>query len=568
MGGHFRIVSSLRLHLLSTAVGIWAAGALVGCEPESQQNPLDAGYRPIYEEVMTTHRDSARNVRNKEARARKTAADRARLEFFSDPAVVTAIEAARKAPAGTFEHARGEAYYREQLVASAWRPEEKAEETIILARLEEARTLSASWTSPDGTVTLSLDDSWTELSEGAKDLNTEVRTQLAHDYAEFQMRLVNVDLQRLVELRNRVAARAGFANYWEMALAGHGLTPAEVDTLIEDIGKVVTPLNKAVLEAEQRAAEAAGLERSFENQPILRKAAGIDVVGVDADRWFDGDLAEERITEAWSDMGITTTGWSVFTGPSRYVRPGAFAFPTDPPERVALVMSIDRRWSLWTYEALAHEGAFAIWWTHLAPDVIDTPPLWGPPAPWFEGFAQFFERLVTEPAFTERYVPDLPADLRDDLARDRARAMLETINDSLVRTIAERQLYEAPENLANVSEFVRMQRMQRIGSPEPPRSEAGLPYDSALLSPILWNYPAYSPNFLFSYMAEAWIYDAVVAQVGDPVDNPKVGPMLVEKVIQGDPAVGIPERLEALLPGDRSAPLAKYLATAAIPAPK
>jgi hypothetical protein len=81
----------------------------------------------------------------------------------------------------------------------------------------------------------------------------------------------------------------------------------------------------------------------------------------------------------------------------------------------------------------------------------------------------------------------------------------------------------------------------------------------------LWNYPAYSPNFLFSYMAEAWIYDAVVAQVGDPVDNPKVGPMLVEKVIQGDPSVAIPERLEALLPGARTAPLAKYLARAAIP---
>jgi hypothetical protein len=57
----------------------------------------------------------------------------------------------------------------------------------------------------------------------------------------------------------------------------------------------------------------------------------------------------------------------------------------------------------------------------------------------------------------------------------------------------------------------------------------------------------------------------VVAQVGDPVDNPKVGPMLVEKVIQGDPSVAIPERLEALLPGARTAPLAKYLARAAIP---
>ncbi len=561
MGGRLRSFS-----MLGCCAASLTLLAMSACEKEAEpENVLDAGYQPIYEEVMSAHRDSARNVRNKEARARKTAADRARLEFFQDPSVAALIETARAAPMGSFDRAQGEAYYREQLVASAWRPDEKAEETRLLSRLEEARTRTASWTSPDGSVTLSLNDSWKTLAAGSADFDTSVREALAADFAEFNMRLVDVDLQRLVELRNRVATRAGFSNYWEMALTGHGLSPSEVNRMIEEMSAVVTPLNKAVMEAEQRAAETEGVERSFVNRPRLRQVAGLDVEGVDPDRWFDGDLAEERLTTALGDMGISTGGWSVFTGPSRYVRPGAFAFPTQPPERVAVVMSIDRRWSLWTYEALAHEGAFAIWWTNMAANVVESPPLWGPPAPWFEGFAQFFERLVTEPAFTERYVPDLPADLRDDLARERARGMLNTINDSLVRTVAERELYESPENLQAVCEFIRTQRMTRVGTPEPPRSESGLPYDSALLSPILWNYPAYSPNFLFSYMAEAWIYDAVVAQVGEPVDNPKVGPMLVEKVIQGDPSVAIPARLEALLPGARTAPLANYLSRAAIP---
>jgi hypothetical protein len=561
MGGRFRSFS-----MLGCCAATLTLLAMSACEPEAEPgNPLDAGYRPIYEEVMSAHRDSARNVRNKESRARKTSADRARLEFFQDPSVAALIKTARAAPEGSFDRAQGDAYYREQLVASAWRPDEKAEETRLLGRLEEARTRTASWTSPDGAVTLSLNDSWTKLAVGSAQFDVAVQEALAADFAEFNMRLVDVDLQRLVELRNRVATRAGFSNYWEMALAGHGLNPRDVNRMIEEMSAVVTPLNKAVMEAEERAAKAEGVERSFVNRPRLRRVAGLDVEGVDPDRWFDGDLAEERLTTALGDMGISTAGWDVFTGPSRYVRPGAFAFATQPPERVAVVMSIDRRWSLWTYEALAHEGAFAIWWTNMADNVVGSPPLWGPPAPWFEGFAQFFERLVTEPAFTERYVPDLPAELRDDLARERARGMLKTINDSLVRTVAERQLYESPENIRAVCDFVRTQRMTRVGTPEPPLSESGLPYDSALLSPILWNYPAYSPNFLFSYMAEAWIYDAVVAQVGDPVDNPKVGPMLVEKVIQGDPSVAIPERLEALLPGARTAPLAKYLARAAIP---
>jgi len=560
MGGCSDFANTLR-----TGALVLAALSAVACEPAPQGDPLDAGYEPIYNEVMSAHRDSARNVRNREARARKTVADRARLDFFQDEAVKKAIETARAAPEGSIERVRGEAYYREQLVASAWRPDEKEEETRLLARLEEARAQTASWTSPDGSLTLSLNDSWPELAGPAAGLSDEERQDLAVQFASHQMRLVNLDLQRLVELRNRVATRAGFSNYWEMALAGQGLTVEEVDRIIDEISAVVTPLNKAVVAAEDKAAQEAGVERTFLNRPQLRDSAGLTSGSVDADRWFDGDLAEERITNALSDMGIGTAGWSVFTGPSRYVRPGAFAFATEPPERVAIVMSIDRRWSLWNYEALAHEGAFAVWWTHLSPAVVDSPPLWGPPLPWFEGFAQFFERLVTEPAFTERYVPELPAELRDDLARQRARDMLGMINDSLVRTVAERRLYESPESLSGISDFVRQQRMARIGTPEPPRSEDGLPYDSALLSPILWNYPAYSPNFLFSYMAEAWIYDAVVAQVGEPVDNPKVGPMLVEKVIQGDPAVGIPERLEALLPGERSGPLAKYLERAGLP---
>ncbi len=542
-----------------------AALLLAGCATGTEGDRLDREYVDIQRDLMTAYRDTARNVRNREARARKTAAEKARLDFFQDEAVVAAIAAARDAAPGTIEHARGQAYHRQQVVAAAWKPAEKEEETKILGRLEEARAQTASWTSADGTLTLSLDDGWDELAIKTEKLDAGERADLADQYAAHRMRLVNGDLQRLVELRNTVAARAGFENYWELALAGHGLSPEEVERTIEELSAVVTPLNKAVVAAEQKAAETTGLERSFANQPLLRKAAGITGQSVDADTWFDGDLAEERITKALADMGIETHGWSVFTGPSRYVRPGAFAFPTRPPDHVSIVMSIDRRWSLWNYEALAHEGAFAVWWTNLSPEVVGTPPLWGPPAPWFEGFAQFFERLVTEPAFTERYVPDLPAELRDDLARQRARDMLDIINDSLVRTVAERRLYESPADLAAVCEYTRLQRASRVGAPPPPKSEAGLAYDPALLSPILWNYPAYSPNFLFSYMAEAWIYDAVVAQVGEPVGNPQVGPMLVERVVQGDPAVGIPERLEALLPGQRSAPLAKYLERAALP---
>ena len=102
MRGRFRSFS-----ILGCCAASLTLLAMSACEKEAEpENVLDAGYQPIYEEVMSAHRDSARNVRNKEARARKTAADRARLEFFQDPSVAALIETARAAPMGSFPDTR------------------------------------------------------------------------------------------------------------------------------------------------------------------------------------------------------------------------------------------------------------------------------------------------------------------------------------------------------------------------------------------------------------------------------------------------------------------------------
>ena len=91
-------------------------------------------------------------------------------------------------------------------------------------------------------------------------------------------------------------------------------------------------------------------------------------------------------------MGMPAGGWQIHTEPRRYARPGAYGFPIRPPDNVAIVISQDRRWSTWQYEALAHEGAHAIWWQLLPPEQAASPALWSPPAPWVEGLAGLFER--------------------------------------------------------------------------------------------------------------------------------------------------------------------------------
>jgi hypothetical protein len=542
--------------MLLAALAILAACS-GGSDPLSR---LDARYTDVMVDLSVADRDTTRNVHNKEARRRKVAAEKARIAFFANDATRNAIEAALAEPSDDRGRVKAEGYKRHMLVAAAWTEEEKAEETRLLGRLDEAGAAEATWTSPDGKVEVDLTEDWTDASAPADGLSEDMRRDLAREYVAHQMSVVGPDLQDLVRLRNEVARRASFSNYWELGLAGQGLSPGEVDQIIEELRNVVGPVNRAI---EGRAATMAaekGLGDDFANRPLLRRAAGLEAGRDQADDYFDTDRAEERVTSFFQDMGIPTDGWQVYTGPTRYVRSGVYGFPIRPPDHVAIVMSQDRRWSLWQYEALAHEGGHATWWKNIEPDSVQSPVLWEPPAPWFEGFAQFFERLVYSPAFTARYVPELPEEQRRDLDAWRARNVAEAIADSIVDTQVERRLYEDPTNLEAICRFAAEKRAEVRGRPWlPPADDHALVYDRALLSSLLWNYPAYSQNYLFAYLAEAWMFRAVESAVGEPVGNPKVGPLLTGRVVRGPVTATFPDRLEALLPGARSEALRQYV---------
>jgi hypothetical protein len=408
-------------------------------------------------------------------------------------------------------------------------------------------------------VVVDLSQGWTDASRAADALTPDLRAELAQAWVNQRALTIGDDLQDLVRLRNEVARREGFNNYWELSLAGQGLTPDDVDAIIAELTAVVVPVNQANLAKLEEVTKRSSTPLSWENLPLLRRTAGMEAGRDDADGFFDADKAEERILTALQDMGIPSGGWQVYSGPSRYVRSGVYGFPIHPPEEVAITVSQDRRWSMWQYEALAHEGGHAVWWQLIGDEVRQSPVLWEPTSPWFEGFASFFERLAYEPSFAARYVPDLPAAEREALRSWRAAHMAGWITDSIVDTVAERRLYEDPTNLAAVARVAADTRAKLTGLPAQPQPEGGGVYDSSLTSSILWNYPAYAQNYLFAYMTEAWLYEAVFDAVGDPVGNPKVGPLLVDRLVRAPATQTFPERLTAMHPGDRTAPLEKYL---------
>ena len=194
---------------------------------------------------------------------------------------------------------------------------------------------------------------------------------------------------------------------------------------------------------------------------------------------------------------------------------------------------------------------------NLSPEAAQSPQTWSPEPSWFEGFAQFFERILVDPAFTAKYVPELPEAEREPFRAGRVREVAEGIVDAIVTTRAERKLYEDPSDVLGACRLAAETRAQLTGAPLPPAD--GDPYDSALLSGLLWHYPAYSPNYLYAYMTEARLWDSVSAAVGNPVANAKLAPFLVDKLIHQPVTVPFARRLDAIAPGERTAPLKSYL---------
>lgn len=543
---------------------------LISCD--SSTDPL-AGFDKEYTEIMVNlgaaERDNARNVRNKEARQRRAAAEKSRVTFFRKQKLHAAISEARAAEVGSLDRAKGEAYWLEMLQYSSWTADEKAEETRLLGRLEEQSSTEVTWSSPDGSTTVLLDRGWGHISEAVSELDEATRAELFDEYINHQMQVVDEDFQELIQLRNSVAKRAGFSNYWELSLATNGLKPAPVESFLETLQPIVAPINAAALEAITTTSAESGLAVTQANLPALRRAAGLISLGEEANNYFDADLAEERVVTAFQDMGLPASGWQIHTEPRRYARPGAYGFAIRPPENVAIVISQDRRWSTWQYEALAHEGGWATWWQLLPDDQAASPALWSPPAPWVEGFAGLFERILYEPGFTSRYVPELPAELREPFQDQRARNVAAQITDGIVDTLVEKKLYENPDDLIGLTRYAAELRAELTGLPMPPTDERGLIYDNALLSSLSWNYPGYSQNFLYAYATEATLFESIVANVGEPVANPKVGPFLQANLIQADPATSIPERLKSMMPDQsQTDALQRYLEVAMTPPAK
>ncbi|MCB9761250.1 MAG: hypothetical protein H6739_15520 [Alphaproteobacteria bacterium] len=538
--------------------------SLLGCNGTQDGDPLatlDDRYSEISRDLAIADRDTARNVRNTEARARKVRHEQERVAFFSDPKVIATIEAARES-ADPAVAAKADAYWRHAVYIRSWTEQEKARETELLAAIEEQRTREALWQTPDGDVEISLNGRWPHVSQEADALTPERRAELLDAWVDHRTSWLGDDLIALVQLRNEVARREGFDSYWDLAVTHRGLDPADVRAMLDELEALVTPIHQASTERLRAEAETAGLALDFANTPLLLRQAGLELKHDEADAWFDTELAEQRMAEAFTDLGISIEGLQIYVGPSRYTRPGAYGFIIRPPEHGAVVVSNDTRWAMWPYRALTHEIGRATWWRNLQPEMASSPVTWEPAAPWYEGYGQVFERMLFEPSFLERYVPELPAEHRETLRAYRVQNTVDTLTWYVLATRFEEALYDNPHDLpALCAHAAAREKALRAWPYDGPKSSDGHLWSSSYQSGLMLNYPGYVQNFLFASATEATLWEVLSAQVGDPVGNPKVGPWLVENLVHTvNPTDSFSDRLKALS-GDapRTAALARYV---------
>ena len=88
---------------------------------------MDERYTRIMTDLANADRDAARNIRNREARKRKVAAENARSAFFGSGLFESAMSDASESEDPKVK-AKADGYRRHQLIAGSWTDDEKKEE--------------------------------------------------------------------------------------------------------------------------------------------------------------------------------------------------------------------------------------------------------------------------------------------------------------------------------------------------------------------------------------------------------------------------------------------------------
>ena len=508
-----------------------AALLLIACNQPQSIEMVDREYSQLMRGLAAAERDNTKNFKDSEAQARKTRLEQERIAFFTNEVNTEVIEGAVDS-SDPFTAARGAAYQLDALIHRSWTDEEKEQEQELLGTLQRLRQNEVVWASADGEVEVALNRSWSSVARDAAGLDSEQADELLTAWVDARTAWMGDELTELVRLRNEVARREGFETYWELAVVHRGLTVERIEEMDRALTEMVAPMNQRRSAELASLAEGLGLENNFYNTPAISDASEQWPTNLEMNAAYDADLVETRMFTAMREMGISLDGLQIYTGPTRYTRPGAYGYAISPPEDFAIVMSRDSRWSAWAYSALAHEMGLAFWWKSLPERAATSPVMWEPPSPWFEGIGQLFERLAMSEDFARNYIEGFPGEIAVTLDAHHKAEAAEEITFYLGASQMERYIYEHPGQWSAVATEAASLEAQLNGFTwESPTSSEGVPYSGLLQSGLMLHYPGYIQNYLFASATEQTLFKVITEAVGEPVGNHMVGPWLREHLV-------------------------------------
>lgn len=337
----------------------------------------------------------------------------------------------------------------------------------------------------------------------------------------------------LVELRNDLARRLGYGDFFGLSLATQEMDEADLFAVLERLEEVTRePFRQAKAALDAQLAKRFGVRLEelrpwHYADPFFQTAPA---AGVDLDPYFAGLDVVDLVRRHYEGIGLDIR--DIIGRSDLFERPGknqhAFCTHIDRSGDVRVLANVrpDARWT----KTLLHEMGHAVYDKYLDPAL---PYLLRRPAHIFttEAIAMMFERLVNDGRWLEEVRGLAGAEARALAGAARAQLRLNElifVRWGLVVVYFERELYRDPRQDLNQIWREKVESLQLLNYP-PGRNA---PDWAAKIH--LATVPVYYHNYLLGTVAASQFRQAVERQAGEGalVGRPEAGWFLVDRVFR------------------------------------
>ncbi|AZR74128.1 hypothetical protein BBF96_12400 [Anoxybacter fermentans] len=342
-------------------------------------------------------------------------------------------------------------------------------------------------------------------------------------------------LLKLVKLRNQVANKLGYANYYSLALQTDEINEKELFEILDRLKELTDePFRKVKEKIDYNLAQKFGISTEklmpwHYSDPFFQEIPNSD--DIDLNKFFKDQDIVELSKKYYAGIGLNVE--DILARSDLYEREGkdqhAYCIHIDGEGDIRILCNL-RNTEYWM-NTLLHELGHGVYDKYLD---FNLPFILRQPAHTFltEAIAMMFGRLSRDPQWLKEIAgasPKLVDCLQDQLRWQEQLALLIFIRWGLVMVYFERELYKNPEQNLNRLWWDLVKELQLLKCPA---NRENHPDWAAKIH--LGTAPVYYHNYILGYLAayqiEATIKESL--QIPHLINEPKIGSFLIEKIFK------------------------------------